>query len=1001
MRRALAFLVALGLFWPAPAGAATPLPPELPPLDLAPLVPLVAVPMDKPPVLFPEVPLPDPPYAVPPLPAASLVVDFSRKPVAPLSGARMLACNPLGTFFGMASELFECGRARFQQGDLEEARVSLEAAARSSGDRALIRQARYWLGETLVRLGRYNAAEREFLLATQDGGDGELQVYATLALGWVSLQLNEPGRALAHFEALRRGAPVPALAAFVNHGRAMALYALGRLEEARDGWRALLNLTIPRQVALDATFWLGETLGRLGDIAGAVDHLRRFTAAGPHPMLERAILRLGWWSLAAGQPLEAAKAYRWFLGAYPRGPEWPWARLGLAQSLLALGDWTGARGEIREIQRAAPTHPFVLAGFLLLLRQALERGTVESVHALRQEILSLEVRQEVRAYALYLDGEAYRREGQSAEARSQFELARASQPGTRLGWMAWLRLAQMDLEMREFTRAAAESAGLLNQPFPRDLRALALVLHGEAAYWAGDFEASARSFARALEEFPRDPQVAGATLSLGWAELRRGRGDAAHKRWVDFAQAFSADPRAPEALLLAAEVAGKGQEGVARTLLDDLVARYPTFRHADVAHLNRAILGLREGQSQAAGEELSSLLARAPLSPFAGRARLALGFALLAQGLAGEAGRQFAEARRDGEGALAHLGLASTALALGRWEEATREFLEAATIGTVAVGQVAEYGLAVAALNEGKRDEFKKRAVATLQSPPSPSVEPPVLYVLTALAVENKSWEEARALALRLVRDHPRSEPADDAVFRLGAGALAAGEWALVRETFKILEERYPGNPFVTEVHLGLSEALLRTGEAAAARTRLEAFVARAVNDPRLPRTLLLLGQAREAAGDPRAALEAYSRFVKEYPALEGSTAARLAQGRLLQQDGRWDEAQEPLERVLAGPDPVPSGEAAFRLGEGFRTRGAHEQAAEAYMTAAYLTPDSVWARRALLGAGQSFTALRQTDFAIIVYRKLLAQPDLDPDLDRQARQALVVLGAASKSQPR
>ncbi len=80
-------------------------------------------------------------------------------------------------------------------------------------------------------------------------------------------------------------------------------------------------------------------------------------------------------------------------------------------------------------------------------------------------------------------------------------------------------------------------------------------------------------------------------------------------------------------------------------------------------------------------------------------------------------------------------------------------------------------------------------------------------------------------------------------------------------------------------------------------------------------------------------------------------------------------------------------------LGEGLRGRGAQEEALEAYLTAAYLAPASAWGRRALLGAGQSSIALKQTDAAVIVLRKLLAQPDVEPELAQQAKRALQQLG--------
>src|SRR3972149_3749874 len=195
-------------------------------------------------------------------------------------------------------------------------------------------------------------------------------------------------------------------------------------------------------------------------------------------------------------------------------------------------------------------------GALTLGRGAVDQNAFEPPHAAAQEILALDLAPQDRAYALLLNGEAYRREGQGSEARGQFELVRDTQRGTPLGWTAALRLAQMDVEAREFSRAAGESAEILKQPLPYDVRALALLLHAEAAYRARDWDACAAGFRRFLSEFPGHPQAGAAALSLGWAELRRGNGAAARERWVAFARFFPADPRAPEALLLAAELAG-------------------------------------------------------------------------------------------------------------------------------------------------------------------------------------------------------------------------------------------------------------------------------------------------------------------------------------------------------------------------------------------------------------------------------------------------------------
>ena len=218
------------------------------------------------------------------MPPARFVSDPARRPVAPLASPRTLACNPVGTVFGVASELIECGRARYQRGELEAARQAFQTAAQETNDRELQREARYWLGESLLRLGRPTEVERYLVLVAQDDPRGDFGLFATHTLGWVALDMSEPGRALTRFESLLNGRMPVALIPSARHGRALALYGLKRYAEARDEWVALLASNPPRPLAGEATFWLGDTLGRLGDEKGAVVpaqgvHRRRPSAA--------------------------------------------------------------------------------------------------------------------------------------------------------------------------------------------------------------------------------------------------------------------------------------------------------------------------------------------------------------------------------------------------------------------------------------------------------------------------------------------------------------------------------------------------------------------------------------------------------------------------------------------------------------------------------------------------------------------------------------------------
>jgi tetratricopeptide (TPR) repeat protein len=975
---------------------------KLPPPDLRDLVPLAAVALDKPPVALPALALPPPPQTLPELPPPRLVTDPAQRPVAPLPSPRILACNPIGTVLHVASELLECGRARYQRNELEEARAALERAIKESSDRRVLLDARYWLGETLLRLGRTRDVPPLFLLVVQDDPRSELGQYAANDLGWVTLELGDPGRALGYFDGLLKMALPPALAVHGRHGRAVVLYGLKRYAEAREEWARLLSAggfstaRAPRPLIDEANFWLGETLGRLGDYKGAVPRLEAFTAAGPRLLIDSGLLRLGWWARAAGDPLAAIKAYRTLLGAYPNAGETPWARAGLVQALLDLDDYAAAREEARRLEATSRGAELSLPTWLSIRRWLADKTRVEDARALDDELLARTLDPATRAWVLLVSAERARLAGETDEARNRFDLVRQSPAVPAFGFHAGFRLAQLDFDGREFAQSEAGLKTLLGEALPADLRATALLLAGEAAYWSRNYDAAAMFYTRFLTDVPKQPQSPQVGLALGWAEFRRGRLDAARQRWTAFAAEAPTDPRGADALLLSAELAAKaGDLAAALRLLGEVILKFPNSEQAQVAILNRAVLALNAGRAGDALPELGLLIQRAPLSPYMGRVRLAKGVALLALGRAAEAQPDFQAALGAGEEALAHLGLGVVAFERVEWEAAAREFAEARAAGSGPVAAIADYGLAAAAFNQRKTDEFKQLATSLLARPGDPRVTPNLLYGMDAVAADEKRWPEARELALRLSNEYPRQAVASAALAQVAAAAGADGQWRLAREMYETLATRHRVQAGSLVDRLVFAESLLRTGSPAEARRELETFIKASASDPRMPRALILLAEAQEASGNRGAALELYRRVDRDYPAgVKDDGSVLLGAARLLQADGRWAEARGFLDRALARSDPRIVGEAAYRLGEGLRAAGQNEDAVEAYMTAAYLAPDSSWARRALLGAGQSFAALKQGDSAVIVYKKLLAAPDLEPELATVARTRLKDLGA-------
>jgi len=988
VRRALALAALwLGLV------AATPRPFQPPPPDLAPLVPFVSAPLDKPPVIA-DAALPAAPQELPPLPLAALSVPAGDKPISFGQPPRTLPC--IGAWTGVASESLECGRARYQKGEFEEAAKALENAARPGPDRDILREAKYWLAETYYKLNRVEEADWLFRQVAQESPRAEFGVWAQHSSGWTALRLGDAARARDAFTAVLSG-PVPSpIEPWARHGLGLANYALGRHADAEQAWSTALQRGTPPLLGRDILFWHGEALGRIGEPGRAEANLKRFIDGGTHPLIPTAQLRLAWWALAARHAPEAVAGFRAYLAHPPSltSKEREWGEAGLALALLATGDWNGARDAAAALgaRRSALAQPLQLR----LVRSALDSPASAQIDPLVQDLLAGNLTPAARGWVLLVKGEIDRAQGNRDEARTQFDLARQVGGNTPIAWQAAFRLARVNFELREFQQALVELAPLMGQPLPPDLRLAVLVQQGESAYQLGDYAAAAGAFRRALAEFPSAAESPMIRLAVAWTSLRQGRGDAARKDFLDFAQAAPNHPNAIDALVLAAELAvAAGDLDAGRALLDRIVQTYPTHPRTDFARLNRGVVMVRSGDAAGARTALNDWLGRAPFPALFGRAHAALAAASLAGGDVAGAQRSLALARREGLTAFSSLGTGIVAIRQQQWDDAKKAFTEAKDAGTPDIVAAADYGLAVANFQTGAVRDFAKPAQATLaalpRNPASAARAGELVYALTGIALDARDWSGALTTARRLVTDYPSHDAADDALERVAAGAAGAKAWPIAYEADMLLRQRYPQSPFTAAARVRVAEALFETGRANEARQEIEKAVADTPNDPK---ATMLLARAREATGDRSGALEAYSKAARDGSGgPEWSTPALFGHARLLTQEKRWDQARTVLERLLKSDEITVASEAAQAIGDTYVGEGDALAAAEYYLTAAYVAPASSQGRRSLLAAGRAFASLKQTDAAELAYRKLLAQGDLPSDLADAARQGLSSLG--------
>ena len=650
----------------------------------------------------------------------------------------MLACA--GTWLGVASESLECGIARYHERKYDEAARAFEQAIRLARDRQdVARAATYWLGESYWQLGRIELADQTFTRLAQTPGRDGFDVWALANSGWTALRLGDFARARETFARLLAARPSYPLDAYGRFGLALSLYALGQYEDAQRAWREVAAQRLPAPLARDATFWSGETLVRVKQYERASAELGRFVGGGPHPLLGSGLMRLGWSLLADGKPTAAAARLREAqrVASDRNAPdEQDWKDAGLALALLGSKDLDGARNAARPLAQRGAKLSVPVQLKLLEALVAARRGP--DADALALQLLAGTLDPDTRALVLLLKGEVGRLNGNIDDARIQYDLARTTAPSSEIARYATFRLAQANFEFREFAQAAQESAQVAVSATTPDLRDAALLLQAEAAYAAGDYAGADAAYERLLSEAPQHPQASLVRLSLAWTALRRDQHDEARRRFLEFAAQYPIDPRRPDALVLASELALRARDlEAARQILDRVIGEYPTSPRTQFARLNRGILRARTGNLAAAQREISDWLARAPFPPLVGRARVALGAVYLSSGRPADATREFAAARKEGVGAVAALGLGTAALAEGRADDAERELKEASASGTAAVTASADYGLAAVALQRGNAAGFKSVATQALDAAPSGPMAPRLLYVLTGLAVED------------------------------------------------------------------------------------------------------------------------------------------------------------------------------------------------------------------------------------------------------------------------
>ena len=492
------------------------------------------------------------------------------------------ACGGTGT-------AYERGRAAFEAGDLNTARVELMNALEANpGDGA----ARIMQASVLLALGDGVAAEAEIMRARQTGIPAErthhLLAHARLLQGDPQGALTEAAGA------------VPAHEAYAARIRGRALMALGNPQEAGAEFARAARLA-PR----DSAVWtdIGRFRRANGDVAGALEATDRAVAANPRnveALVLRGELTRGQYGLAAALP--------WFDRALAVDPSNVAALLERALTYGDLGRMIDMLADAREVHRITGGHPTAYYLQAVLAARARDFALARSLYDRTGGVFEATPSGMLLRSAIDFEG------GNFEQAAGRLAGLVARQPGNR---KARRLLAAAQWRMGDPTAAVETLAPVVERP---DADSYSLTLMGRLLAQQGDPAGASRYLARAAQPQPAaltslDPLSEGDFAALREAAeaepadgptqvrlvsalLARGLGEEALAR----ARAIqAANPGAPEAHLLVGDALGIG---------GDFAGAAEQYRRAANLEFSEAVaLRLiealqRSGQTEAADQVL-------------------------------------------------------------------------------------------------------------------------------------------------------------------------------------------------------------------------------------------------------------------------------------------------------------------------------------------------------------------------------------------------------------
>jgi TolA-binding protein len=344
------------------------------------------------------------------------------------------------------------GKVRLAQGQHEAALQAFRQAQTFSPVPGRADEARFWEGETLFRMKRYQEARAIYDRILAENPNSPSTPDAVYGLAWVNLELKRRDQAVTEFRRLLSSYPESANVPSATFYLGRTLLELKRADEAVGLLRGFVAKYPDHRLLPDARYTLGQALIAGGQGDEGVAELRAFAKAYPsHELAPTARRNVVDTLLRQGKKGELAEEYKALIAQSPATPE----------GLYDAGVVAGKLGRPRDadlawarLRKDFPDHPLAGRVSLEMAQTAFAKNSFKDAATLARAA-SRSPEDAVRGEAFVLLGESELKQRRHAAAISAFKSAAdapALDPAMRYRALAGTGLAHE--EQRQWSQAA-------------------------------------------------------------------------------------------------------------------------------------------------------------------------------------------------------------------------------------------------------------------------------------------------------------------------------------------------------------------------------------------------------------------------------------------------------------------------------------------------------------------------------------------------------------------